>query len=101
MRSASMRSSGWRFTRARWTPRTLESSHSSKRDMKKLLAAFAIVALAGVATWAAHDETERVHQTVKLDPGGTLRLKSFSGRVNITGADTREVVIDAVRRGTR
>jgi DUF4097 and DUF4098 domain-containing protein YvlB len=42
-----------------------------------------------------------VHQSVKFEPGGTLRLKSFSGRVNITAADTNEVVIDAVRRGTR
>jgi hypothetical protein len=69
--------------------------------MKKLLFAFAIVALAGAATWAASDETERVHRAVKFEPGGTLRLKSFSGRVNITAADTNEVVIDAVRRGTR
>jgi DUF4097 and DUF4098 domain-containing protein YvlB len=69
--------------------------------MKKLVFAFAIVALAGVTTWAALDETERVHQSVKFEPGGTLRLKSFSGRVNITAADTNEVVIDAVRRGTR
>ncbi len=68
---------------------------------KQLLFAFAIVALAGVATRAASVETERVHRAVKFEPGGTLRLKSFSGRVNITAADANEIVIDAVRRGTR
>jgi Putative adhesin len=69
--------------------------------MKKLLAAFAVVALSAPALWAAQDETERVNQTVKLAPGGTLRLKSFSGRVNITAADADEVVIQAVRRASR
>ncbi len=36
-----------------------------------------------------------------MDPGGTLRLKNFSGRVTITASDRPEVVIDAVRRATR
>jgi len=36
-----------------------------------------------------------------MDPGGTLRLKNFSGRVTITGSDTPEIVIDAVRRATK
>ena len=35
------------------------------------------------------------------DPGGTLRLKNFSGRVTITATDRPEVVIDAVRRAPR
>lgn len=69
--------------------------------MKKLLAAFAVVALTVPALQAARDETEHVNQTVKLEPGGTLRLKSFSGRVNITAADGNEVVIQAIRRATR
>jgi DUF4097 and DUF4098 domain-containing protein YvlB len=70
--------------------------------MKKLVFAFALFALATPGLWAAaHDETERVNQTLKLQPGGTLRLKSFSGRVNITAADGNEVVIQAVRHGSR
>jgi len=61
--------------------------------------AFAVLALAAPVVRA--QETERVSKTVKLEPGGTLRLKSFSGRVTITASDRNEVAIDAVRRGTR
>lgn len=69
--------------------------------MRKYLLVFALLALATPAVWAAFDETEHVSQTLKMEPGGTLRLKSFSGRVTITASDRPEVVIDAVRRGTR
>lgn len=72
--------------------------------MKKLLAAFApltLIACASPVLWAAQTETEHVSRTVTLHPGGTLRLKSFSGRVNITASDSNEVVIDAVRRASR
>jgi hypothetical protein len=69
--------------------------------MKKLFFSFAIVALASLGVRAMFEETERVSRTLKLDPGGTLRLKSFSGRVNITASDASEVVIDAVRRASR
>ncbi len=34
-----------------------------------------------------------------MQPGGTLRLKTFSGRVRITGGSGDQVVIHAVRRG--
>ncbi len=47
------------------------------------------------------DETEHVSKTGALGPGGTLRLKNFSGRVTITAEDRRDVSIDAVRRATR
>jgi DUF4097 and DUF4098 domain-containing protein YvlB len=60
---------------------------------------FAVFSLA--APSARADETEHVSKTLRLEPGGTLRLKSFSGRVTITASDRSEVVIDAVRRGTR
>jgi hypothetical protein len=68
--------------------------------MRTFAAAFAVLALAGSAHAApgALDETERVSRTIALEPGGTLRLKNFSGRVTITGTDRSEVVIDAVRR---
>src|SRR5262245_12851220 len=66
--------------------------------MKKAFLAFALCAL--VATPLAA-ETERVTRTVTLSPGGTLYLKSFSGRVNITAADGDQVVVEAVRRGSR
>ena len=46
-------------------------------------------------------ETEHVGRSIKVAPRGTLRLKSFSGRVTISASDQPEVVIDAVRRATR
>ncbi len=72
--------------------------------MKKLFvvfAAFTLVACVSPGLDAAFQETERVSRTVPLNPGGTLRLKSFSGRVNITASDGNEVVVDAVRRATQ
>src|SRR5688572_17652223 len=46
-------------------------------------------------------ETENVDRTLTLAPGGTVRLKTFSGRVNITGSAGNQVVIKAVRRASR
>jgi hypothetical protein len=72
--------------------------------MRTIFAAFAVCALAVAALTAADrwaDDTEHVARTVKLDPGGTVRVNSFSGRVTITGTDASEVVIDAVRRAPR
>jgi DUF4097 and DUF4098 domain-containing protein YvlB len=74
--------------------------------MRKIVFAFAICALAssavsGSARQRWSDETEHVNRTVPLEPGGTLRLNSFSGRVTITASDRPEVVVDAVRRASR
>ena len=71
--------------------------------MRTLAAAFAVLtfALPAHAAPSVFDETEQVSRTIPLDPGGTLRLKNFSGRVTITGSDRSEVVIDAVRRAMR
>jgi lia operon protein LiaG len=46
-------------------------------------------------------ETETVDRTLSLPSGGTVQLKTFSGRVNITGTSGNQVVIKAVRRATR
>ena len=71
--------------------------------MRTLAAAFAVLALATPAHAAPRlfDETEHITRTIQLEPGGTLRLKNFSGRVTITATDRAEVVIDAVRRASR
>jgi hypothetical protein len=71
--------------------------------MRNLAAAFAVLALATPAHAAPRifDDTEHVTRTIPMDPGGTLRLKNFSGRVTITASDRSEIVIDAVRRATR
>ena len=64
-------------------------------------AAFTLVACVSPGLDAASQETEKVSRTLPLSPGGALRLKSFSGRVNITAGDGNEVVVDAVRRASR
>jgi arylamine N-acetyltransferase len=73
--------------------------------MRKFAFAFAVCALAGSVVIAAADgwsnETEHVNQTIKLEPGGTVRVRSFSGRVTITAAEAEEVTVDAVRRAPR
>jgi DUF4097 and DUF4098 domain-containing protein YvlB len=45
-------------------------------------------------------ETETFDRTLALAPGGTVRLKTFSGRVTITATGGSQVVIHAVRRAT-
>lgn len=57
-----------------------------------------LFALALAAPVAAQTNTENVEKTLTLQPGGTLRLKTFSGRVRITGGSGDQVVIKAVRR---
>jgi len=69
--------------------------------MRKYLLAFALLALSAPAVLAVADETEHLSKTLKMDPGGTLRLKNVSGRVTITASDRAEVVVAAVRRASR
>jgi len=68
---------------------------------RALIAITAGVTLAGLPASAAYQDTEHITRTVSLDPGGVLRLKSFSGRVTIIASDRAEVAVDAVRRADR
>lgn len=69
--------------------------------MKQLLATFALLALAAAPLQAAPEEAETVNRTVALAPGGTLELKTFSGRVLITATDNNQVTVNAVRHASR
>jgi DUF4097 and DUF4098 domain-containing protein YvlB len=61
--------------------------------------AFALIfALVLASPLSAQTNTETVDRTLTMQPGGTLRLKTFSGRVRITGGAGDQVVIHAVRR---
>jgi DUF4097 and DUF4098 domain-containing protein YvlB len=46
-------------------------------------------------------DTETIDRTLPMPAGGTLRLKTFSGRVRITGGSGDQLVVHAVRRATR
>src|SRR5579862_6641219 len=67
------------------------------------VAAVAVAFLAASAglTASAFDETEHIAKTARLDPGGTLHLKNFSGHVTITAENRTDVAVDAVRHATR
>ena len=49
---------------------------------------------------AAQTREETFDRTLTVQPGGTLKLKTFSGRVIIRGVDGNQVVIHAVRRAS-
>lgn len=71
-------------------------------NMLRPIAATALAALALTAGAAAQQrETEQVDRTIPFQPGGTLRLKNFSGDIRITGSDSSDVTMHAVRRATR
>jgi hypothetical protein len=65
-----------------------------------VVAALFVTATAAIAA-SALDDTEHIAKTARLDPGGTLHVKNFSGRVTITAEDRTDVAIDAIRRATR
>lgn len=69
------------------------------RLLSPFVALFVTFALASPA--AAQRETETVDRTFTAQPGGTVRLKTFSGRVEIVAGSDNQVVIHAVRRATR
>jgi hypothetical protein len=46
-------------------------------------------------------DTETFDRTMPMPSGGTLRLKTFSGRVTITGGSGSQLVVHAIRRATR
>jgi Putative adhesin len=60
----------------------------------------ALLALLVAVPAFAQRETETFDRTLSLAPGGMVRLKTFSGRVTITGTGGSQVVIHAVRRAT-
>ena len=70
------------------------------RNRAAIAVPFALLALIATSSIAAAD-TDRVSRTIRLDSGGTLILKSFSGRVTIVGSDRNDVSIEATRYGSR
>jgi hypothetical protein len=62
-----------------------------------IMAAFVMSA---VPAGAQTRQEESFDRTLSVQPGGTLRLRTFSGRVNIRGTGGNQVVIHAVRRAS-
>jgi hypothetical protein len=61
-----------------------------------------VALLAAVATAipvaAQSRQEETFDRTLTMQPGGTFRLRTFSGRVSIRGTEGEQVVIHAIRR---
>ena len=59
--------------------------------------------LLGVPAHASAEQktSERIDRTIPFSPGGLLKLKNFSGDIRITASNEEQVVITAIRRGTR
>ena len=68
------------------------------RLLSGALVAVLLTGATGSTAWAQRVE-ERVDRTIPFQPGGTLRLKTFSGLVEIRGTEAAQVVVRAVRRG--
>jgi hypothetical protein len=69
--------------------------------MRVVSAALVLAVALSASAFAAASETETITKTAKIERGGTLRLKNFSGRVTITAEDRQDVAIEAVRHATR
>ena len=75
------------------------------RPVTRVLVLLFALALAAPALAQRDDrgprESETIDRTLPMPAGGTLRLKTFSGRVKITGGSGDQLVVHAVRRATR
>lgn len=78
--------------------------HPAARPSRRFPSLVVLVAtlslLIAAPAWAQSRQEEVFDRTLTVEPGGTLRLRTFSGRVRIRGAAGNQVVIHAVRRAT-
>lgn len=61
-------------------------------------ACLAVFVAAAVPASAQTRQEETFDRTLTVQPGGTFRLRTFSGRVSIRGTGGNQVVIHAIRR---
>jgi hypothetical protein len=75
-------------------------NRSIRLTTRALLGLTMLAALVTTAVPAAAQDRqeETFDRTLTLEPGGTFRLRTFSGKVSIRGTDGNQVVIHAVRR---
>jgi len=69
--------------------------------MKNTALAFLLIALVAAPAAAQRKETETIDRTLAFQSGGTVKLKNFSGDARITGTASNEVILHAIRKGTR
>jgi Toastrack DUF4097 len=69
--------------------------------MRKIALSLVLMALVASPAAAQRKETETIDRTLPFTSGGTVKLTNFSGDARITGSGANEVVVHAVRKGTR
>src|SRR5689334_6113800 len=69
--------------------------------MRNIALSMLLMALVASPAAAQRKETETIDRTVAFSNGGSIKLKNFSGDARITGTTANDVVIHAVRKGTR
>src|SRR5204863_7127035 len=69
--------------------------------MKNAFLALLLIGLVAAPAAAQRKETETIDRTLAFQSGGTVKLKNFSGDARITGTASNEVVLHAIRKGTR
>ncbi|MFL6278680.1 MAG: hypothetical protein ACJ731_01075, partial [Vicinamibacterales bacterium] len=69
--------------------------------MKNTVLAFLLIVLVAAPAAAQRKETETIDRTLAFQSGGTVKLKNFSGDARITGSASNDVVVHAIRKGTR
>jgi Putative adhesin len=67
----------------------------------RFMTAALLLTLTASPAFAGQKETETIDRTAPIGANGSLKLKNFSGAVRITGTNSHEVVIHAVRRAKR
>jgi DUF4097 and DUF4098 domain-containing protein YvlB len=69
--------------------------------MKNTALAILLIALVAAPASAQRKETETIDRTLPFQSGGTVKLNNFSGDARITGTASNEVIVHAIRKGTR
>lgn len=73
-------------------------NRSTLRIRFALACCAAALAVTAIPAAAQPRQEETFDRTLSLQPGGTFRLRTFSGRVRIHGTSGNQVVIHAIRR---
>ena len=59
-----------------------------------------LLVIAGASS-ALASETEQISRTLPLGASGLVKIRNFSGHVTVTATEGHDVVVEAVRRGSR
>jgi hypothetical protein len=62
------------------------------------LAAWLMLGIPAVLSAQGQPADEKIQRSFPVNPGGTLRVDNYKGTIHITGSDTNQVAVNAVKR---